>query len=50
MRTRLVLTADSNSYGWANVGFHRTDQSREVVTPVIDSLAASGVILDRHYT
>ena len=37
--------------GWNNVGFHaRTqDNAKEVVTPNIDSLASTGVILDRFY-
>jgi len=40
-----------DDYGWANIGFHRngTDPKNEVVTPVFDSLAAEGLILDRHY-
>ena len=33
--------------GWANVGFHNF---ADVLTPNTDHLAASGVILDRHYT
>lgn len=40
-----------DDYGWNNVGFHAKDQDNadEIQTPVMDSLAASGVILDRHY-
>lgn len=40
-----------DDYGWNNVGFHASSQpnAKEVVTPNIDALAASGVILDRFY-
>ena len=38
-----------DDYGWANIGFHNKNSS-EIVTPNLDALAASGVILDRHYT
>jgi arylsulfatase I/J len=37
-----------DDYGWWNVGFHNKN-STEVVTPNLDALAASGVILERHY-
>jgi len=45
----IMLLVDD--YGWANVGFHAKDQDNadEIQTPVMDALAASGVILDRHY-
>jgi len=43
-----VLLADD--YGWANVGYHRSDTSKEVATPNIDALAAAGVKLERFYT
>lgn len=35
--------------GWADVGFHRNDSHPEIQTPNIDSLAAEGVELLRHY-
>lgn len=38
-----------DDYGWANIGFHAKN-STEIITPNLDALAASGVILDRHYT
>ena len=45
----VVITADD--FGYANVGYHRTDDpTDEVQTPRIDALARSGVIIDRHYT
>jgi len=44
----ILLLADD--FGWANVGFHRSDGSKEVQTPNLDFLASSGVILDRFYT
>lgn len=34
--------------GWGDVGFHRTDGSKEVHTPTMDALAADGVELTRH--
>ena len=41
----------SNPSGWNNVGFHAATQAnaKEVVTPNIDLLASTGVILDRFY-
>src|SRR5699024_4101161 len=39
----LVITADDA--GWSDVGYHGS----EIETPSIDSLAASGVALDRFY-
>ena len=40
-----------DDFGWANVGFHAKGQPNEaeIVTPNMDALAASGIILDRHY-
>ena len=40
-----------DDYGWNNVGFHAASQlnAKEVVTPTIDMLASTGVILDRFY-
>ena len=45
------LTRQVDDYGWNNVGFHAKTQanSNEVSTPHIDSLAATGIILDRFY-
>jgi len=40
----LFLLADD--YGWANWGVH--DAAPEVTTPFLNSLARSGVVLDRH--
>ena len=37
-----------DDYGWANIGYHNQN-STEIITPNLDALAASGVILDRHY-
>ena len=37
-----------DDYGWANWGYH-SPGSPEVVTPNLDALAASGVVLERHY-
>jgi arylsulfatase B len=45
-----ILFILADDYGWANVGYHRTDDpDQEVQTPIIDSLVANGVELDRHY-
>ena len=35
--------------GWGDVGWHRTAQTPEVVTPVMDKLVKEGVELNRHY-
>ena len=35
--------------GWANVGYHRTKPTPEVVTPAIDTIVAEGIALDRMY-
>jgi arylsulfatase B len=37
-----------DDYGWANIGYHNKN-STEIITPNLDALAASGVILNRHY-
>ena len=42
----LFLLADD--YGWNNIGTHTA--APEVTTPFINSLAADGVELNRHYT
>ena len=46
----VVLLADN--VGWANVGFHKPplEPHRDVYSPNIDTLAYSGLRLDRHYT
>eukprot|EP00048_Salpingoeca_helianthica_P005368 m.87064 g.87064 ORF g.87064 m.87064 type:complete len:531 (-) comp13577_c0_seq2:23-1615(-) len=38
-----------DDFGWGNVGFHRTDGSKEVQTPNMDALVKQGVLLNRHY-
>ena len=50
-RPHIVVLLTDNM-GWANVGFHRPPSlpAREIHTPHVDELAASGLILDRHYT
>lgn len=47
----LYLPLPLQDYGWNNVGFHAKAQANaaEIQTPNMDALAASGVILDRHY-
>ena len=34
---------------WADVGYHRTTQTQDIVTPNIDSLVEVGLQLDQHY-
>ena len=43
----ILILADD--FGWGNIGFHRLDNTKEVQTPNLDALAASGIILDRFY-
>ena len=38
-----------DDYGYANIGYHAGQSNKEVVTPNLDSLALTGVILERHY-
>ena len=38
-----------DDWGWANVGYHRTTPTKEVVTPNIDDLVKNGLELDQHY-
>ena len=38
-----------DDWGWANVGYHRNPQTKEVVTPNIDMLVKEGLELDQHY-
>lgn len=39
----------ADDYGWADVGYHRSAGDRDVQTPNLDSLARSGIELDRFY-
>ena len=36
--------------GWADLGFRSGDGDAHIRTPVLDSLAADGVVLNRHYS
>ena len=38
-----------DDWGWADVGYHRTTSTKEIVTPNIDSLVKVGLQLDQHY-
>ena len=38
-----------DDWGWADVGYHRNDNSNEIVTPNIDNLVKEGLQLDQHY-
>ena len=38
-----------DDYGWFNFGSHQATPNPEVVTPNLDALAQSGILLDRHY-
>ena len=38
-----------DDWGWADVGYHRTTQTQDIVTPNIDSLVEVGLQLDQHY-
>ena len=42
----LMLVDD---WGWDNVGYHRNQTTKEVVTPNIDNLVKEGLELDQHY-
>ncbi|XP_065199150.1 arylsulfatase B-like [Sycon ciliatum] len=42
----VVLVDD---WGWANVGYHRENATKEVQTPNFDSLCKRGIELDQHY-
>eukprot|EP00039_Didymoeca_costata_P004959 m.77237 g.77237 ORF g.77237 m.77237 type:complete len:548 (-) comp12611_c0_seq1:71-1714(-) len=39
----------ADDFGWADVGYHRTEEKGDVMTPTLDSLKASGIELDRFY-
>lgn len=38
-----------DDFGWAEVGYHRADSTKEVQTPTIDKLVKEGIELNRHY-
>lgn len=38
-----------DDWGWADVGYHRTNKTKEIVTPNIDSLVKEGLQLNHHY-
>ena len=38
-----------DDWGWADVGYHRTTATQDIVTPNIDSLVEVGLQLDQHY-
>ena len=42
----MILVDD---WGWANVGYHHSVATPEVVTPNIDNLVNEGLELDQHY-
>jgi len=46
--TLFLSTVFKDDLGWADVGYHRTENDPEVVTPTIDSLVANGIQLDQH--
>ena len=43
-----ILMVLVDDFGWGNLGLHNPGNP-EVVTPNMDALAQSGVLLDRHY-
>lgn len=40
-----------DDYGYNNIGYHARDNeaASEIITPVLDSLALEGLILEQHY-
>ena len=38
-----------DDFGWADVGYHRLASFKETVTPNMDALVASGVLLNQYY-
>ena len=38
-----------DDWGWGNVGYHRNESDKEVVTPNSDALVKEGLELDQHY-
>ena len=38
-----------DDWGWADVGYHRSTDTKDIVTPNIDSLVKVGLQLDQHY-
>eukprot|EP01084_Bolivina_argentea_P052674 96754_1 len=41
-----IMVDDS---GWGNWGYHNNGTNGEIITPNVDSLARTGLILNRHY-
>jgi arylsulfatase I/J len=46
---KLILFIMVDDLGWADVGWHRTDNATENATPHMDALVAEGVALNSHY-
>jgi arylsulfatase B len=44
----IIILADD--FGWGNIGIHAGSDNKEVQTPNMNALAASGILLDRFYT
>ena len=44
-----ILHVIIDDFGWANTNYHREVPSPEVVTPNMDALVDSGVMMMRHY-
>ena len=44
-----ILFLMVDDWGWANVGYHRQEPTREVQTPNFDGLVKDGLELDQHY-
>jgi arylsulfatase B len=46
-----IVTIVVDDYGFNQIGYHAKNQpnSAEIVTPVMDQLAADGIIIDQHY-
>ena len=38
-----------DDWGWANVGYHLDNPSKEVITPKINSIVKEGLQLDQQY-
>eukprot|EP01048_Picozoa_sp_COSAG05_P012409 COSAG05_NODE_1238_length_5430_cov_48.807728_1_plen_151_part_00 len=45
-----ILFALIDDYGWSDAGWHREPDYLDIQTPHMDSLVATGIELDRHYT
>ena len=46
---KLILFIMVDDLGWADVGWHRTDNATENATPSLDALVKEGVSLNSHY-